>query len=118
MISRKMFISKGLRVKHAVRTLFDGFRTCDRDETAWARRLMTDVNPTDSEVEAEILTAIQLYCPNVPDDFVPFVVELLRASIRLARQDAGLDISRPHRSEAFLEVSLAVGYGDGSANWL
>lgn len=85
-------ISKGVRVRQAVATLFEGFKQSDRRETEWARRMLRVPSPTDMEVRAEILIAMNCYCPNVPADFVPFVVELLTAGIRLARRDEGLDL--------------------------
>ena len=85
-------ISKGVRVRQAVATLFEGFKRSDRRETEWARRLLQLPSATDGEIRAEILVAMNCFCPNVPPEFVPFVVELLTAGIRLARQDAGIDL--------------------------
>lgn len=80
-----------MRVRQAVETLFEGFKGSDRDETAWARRLLSQANPSNHSVQAEIQGAMARYCPNVPAEFVPFVVELLAAGIRLARLEEEVD---------------------------
>src|SRR5262245_11826647 len=91
-MSSRYAISKGIRIRQAVATLFEGFKSSTGPEKAWARRLLAHPNPTDEDIYQEIVQAIERHCPNVPGDFLPFVVDLLTAAIRLARRDEGLDL--------------------------
>jgi hypothetical protein len=88
-----------MRVRQAIETLFEGFKSSDRVETAWARRLLGQPDPSESDIQAEILLAVERYCPNVPEEFVPFVVELLGAGIRLARRDEEFDMQIVSQSD-------------------
>jgi hypothetical protein len=88
----KHSITKGMRVRQAVETLFEGFRDSNRVETAWARRLMIREQLSDEEIRAEIVVAQERFCPAVPQEYVSFIVDLLSAAIRLARRDAERDM--------------------------
>jgi hypothetical protein len=74
-------------VRAAITTLFESFKTRPRPQTAWARKVLEARNPSDEFIACEIQVALAIYCPNVPKEYVPFIVELLSAAIRLARRD-------------------------------
>lgn len=74
-------------VRAAISTLFESFKTRPRPQTAWARKVLAAKNPSDEFIACEIKVALAIYCPNVPKEYVPFLIELLSAAIRLARRD-------------------------------
>ena len=80
-------------VRMAVATLFQGFRSSETKETAWARRLMKVRELPDEILVREVSAACRRHCPDLPVEYLPFVTELLAAAMRLARRDAGLPTS-------------------------
>ena len=74
-------------VLSAITVLFEGFKTSKRPESAWAREMLKARNPTSEEIADVICDSIDRYCPKVPVEYIPFLVELLTAGIRFARRD-------------------------------
>jgi hypothetical protein len=74
-------------VRNAISTLFESFKTRPRPQTEWARKVLAARNPSPEFIDCEIRVALAIYCPNVPREYVPFLVELLSAAIRLARRE-------------------------------
>jgi hypothetical protein len=70
-----------------ISTIFESFQSVDSEQTAWARRLLKAPHPSDDEIAMEVQAAVVLYCPNIPDEHIPFITDLLGAAIRFARRE-------------------------------
>lgn len=74
-----------LTLRIAISTLIKDFRTNHREETEWAREILEEDEPTEQQIARQAELALFVFCPEVPDRYVPFLIELLTAAIRLAK---------------------------------
>jgi|GEM_PF-6601608 len=87
------FVSVETVLRHAISTLIKDFRTDPREETQWARDFLEQKSFLRSNLESQIELMVLVYCPEVPDEYIPFVVDVLSASVRLARRDKERGVS-------------------------
>jgi len=74
-------------------TVFRGFRTSKSKQTKWARRLLRVPHASDEQIATEVRAAIARSCPNIPDQHIPCVTELISAGIRIARLEGRIQQS-------------------------
>jgi hypothetical protein len=106
-INGRTFSSIDSVLRNAISTLIKDFRSCDREETEWARAFLEQDSVGDDEIAAQIELMILIYCPEVPEQYIPFMVEALGAAIRLARRDRAAGLS-PQRRKIRLET-MSIG---------
>ncbi len=74
-------------VASAISLLFEGCRVRPRAETAWVEEVLKRADVSDEQLDEKIRLSLAIYCPNLPDESMSVVVNVLRSAVRSLQRE-------------------------------